>query len=178
VGQERGIVEDPFAVEGLQQLTMTIVEGVSSRPIAQAVIQQQNLQTTPRVFLENLKVEQVGGTQFIEVYYTDANPERARRVANAVGEVFSKRISSNTKAITVTVWEPAATPEEPASPAPARNGLLALMLGLTLGVGLASLIEYLDDSWRSADQVEQAFGVPNYGVIPTFEVARGTKARY
>jgi capsular exopolysaccharide synthesis family protein len=175
VGAEYGIIQTPEDAIGLQQLTPTMAEGVNSRPIAQAVIQQQNLRTTPGTFLENLKAEQVGSTQFIEVTYTDSDPERARRVANAVGEVFSERLSSNTNKLTATVWEPAVTPEEPVSPNPVRNGLLALMLGLMLGVMLAALMEYFDNGWRSSDEVEQISGTPTYGTIPTFGVAGGKK---
>jgi hypothetical protein len=35
-----------------------------------------------------------------------------------------------------------------------------------LGVGLAFLLEYLDDGWRSPEEVEQISGVPTYALIP------------
>jgi capsular exopolysaccharide synthesis family protein len=35
-----------------------------------------------------------------------------------------------------------------------------------LGIGLAFIMEYLDDSWRSPDEVERISGVPAFGVIP------------
>ncbi len=175
VGQGRGITDTPTDVAGLQQLTITMAEAVGSRPIAEKVIQQQGLQTDPDAFLsERLKVEQVSSTQFIGVDYTDSEPERAQRVANAVGEVFSERISSNTDSITATVWEPAVTPTEPD---PLRNGLLALILGLMLGVGLAALLEYFDESWRSPEEVEQLSGIPTYGIIPTFDIPSAKKKK-
>jgi capsular polysaccharide biosynthesis protein len=76
------------------------------------------------------------------------------------------------------VWEPAAVPEEPVSPNPLRNGLLGLVLGLMLGMGLAFLLEYLDDSWRSPEEVERISGVPTYGIIPTIEYGKAKKGRY
>jgi capsular exopolysaccharide synthesis family protein len=179
VGQERGITETPNDVMGLQQLTLTMAEGVSSRPVAKAVIQQQNLRMSPDAFLEeHLRVQQVADTQFVQVDYRDPSPERAQRVANAVGEVFSKRVSEESpsaNAITATVWERAALPSEPVSPNPLRNGFLALVLGLMLGVGLALLLEYLDDSWRSPEEVEQISGVPTFGIISEFEAFKARK---
>jgi capsular polysaccharide biosynthesis protein len=71
------------------------------------------------------------------------------------------------------VWEYATVPGAPESPDPLRNGLVALALGLLLGMGLAFLLEYLDDSWRSPEEVEQASGIPMFGVIPKFDVAKG-----
>lgn len=176
VGQERGITENPNDVVGLQQLTKTMAEGINSRPVAEAVIQQLDLRTSPEDFLENLDVEQISETQFIQVDYKDSSPERARQVANAIGDVFSEQVSEvspNANAITATVWERAQAPDGSVSPNPARNGLLALLLGLIIGMGLAFLIEYLDPSWRSPEEAEQISGVPTFGIIPEFEVSTG-----
>jgi capsular exopolysaccharide synthesis family protein len=179
VGQERGITQTPNDVIGLQQLTQTMTAAVSSRPVAEAVIRQQNLQITTETFLaENLSVEQLPNTQFIQVYYRDSSPEKAQRVANAIGEVFSERVSEvspSANAITATVWEPAVVPDEPVSPDPVRNGLLALALGLMLGVALAFLLEYFDDSWRSPEEVEQISRVPTYGIIPSIDLNKAKK---
>jgi capsular polysaccharide biosynthesis protein len=92
--------------------------------------------------------------------------------------VFSKEISEvsqSANAVTATVWEPAVVSDEPASPDFKRNVLLALILGLMFGVGLAFLREYLDDSWSSPEEVEQISGVSTYGVIPTIEFSKGKR---
>lgn len=176
VGQEQGITDTPNDVAGLQQLTETMAQAVASRPVAATAIEQLDLKITPESFLEDkLDASPIGDTQFVEVTYTDSDPERAKEVANAVGEVFSERISefsSGNNAVTATVWERAVTPENPSSPNPVRNGLLAMMLGLVLGIGLAFLLEYLDDSWRSPEEAEQISGVPTYGIIPAFKVPK------
>jgi capsular polysaccharide biosynthesis protein len=181
VGQERGITQDPNYAAGLEQLTLTMVEAVNSRPVAEAVIRRENLRVTTEGFLANLEVEQVPETQFIEVTYTDTDPQRAQRLANAVGDVFSEQIvevSPSANAITATVWEPAVVPEEPVSPNPLRNVLLGLVAGLVFGMGLAFLLEHLDDSWRSPEEVERISGVPTYGVIPDVELSKAKKGRY
>lgn len=182
VGQER---EDDSQsslgsdVQGLQQITQTMAEAISSRPVAVAVIQQLDLPVAPEQFLEdNLIVEQVGATQFIQVDYRDSDPRRAQRVANTVGEVFSQQISDSSataNTITATVWERAAVPSEPVSPNFFIYTAAALAAGLMLGVGLAFLLDNLDDSWRSPEEAEQVSGVPTFGVIPTFDVPKGKK---
>ncbi len=177
VGQERGITQTPNDVAGLQKLTETMTEAVNSRPVAEAVIRQLGLQMTPEDFLEDhLNVEQIRDTQFIQVDYEDPSPERAQQVANTIGDVFSEQVSQvspSANAITATVWERAEVPDDPVSPDPVRNGLLALGLGLMFGVGLAFLLETLDDRWRSPEEAEQISGVPTFGVIPEFKVLTG-----
>ena len=182
VGQEEGS-EVPAGglggeVQGLQQITQTMAEGVNSRPVAEAVIRQLNLQTTPEDLQKHLNVEQVRATQFIQVDFTDTSPERAQRVANAVGGAFSEQVSEvspSANAVTATVWEQAELPGEPVSPKPVRNGLLALALGVMLGVALAFLLEYLDDSWRSPEEVEEISGMPTFGVIPEYKAPEAAK---
>jgi capsular polysaccharide biosynthesis protein len=167
-------------VEGLQQLTQTVAEAVATRPIAEAAAQRLGFseEYAQKTLLGNLRVEQRPGTMFVEVRYRDPDPRRAQRVANAVGEVFSERVSEvspGANAITATVWEEAVAPETPVSPDPLLNGLVALALGLLLGLGLAFLLEYLDDSWESPEEVERVSGVPTFGVIPGFRVKTSGK---
>jgi capsular exopolysaccharide synthesis family protein len=176
VGQERGTSETlAVGVYDLQALTQTMASGVSSRPVAEATIQQLGLRITPEQFLANLSAKQDGETQFIQVSYTDPSPERAQRVVNTTGDVFSKQISQvspSASAITATVWERAVAPDEPISPNPVRNGLLVLVVGLGFGVGLALLLEYLDDSWDSPEEMEEVSGAPTFGIIPRLEVLK------
>jgi capsular polysaccharide biosynthesis protein len=63
-------------------------------------------------------------------------------------------------------------PESPVSPNPARNILLGLLLGVMVGVGLAFLLDYLDDDWSSLEEVEKVSGVATFGVIPAFKAPK------
>jgi capsular exopolysaccharide synthesis family protein len=61
----------------------------------------------------------------------------------------------------------AVEPTSPVRPTPLRNGVLALVVGLMLGVGLAFLREYLDDTIKTKDELQQAAGgLPVLGLIP------------
>ncbi len=166
-------------VAGLQQFTPTMAKAVTTSPVARAVVEQLNLpEGRAEGLLENLNAQTEPGTILIDISYKDTDAKRAQLVANTVGEVFSKKISEvspGLNAVTATVWERATLPETPVSPKPVRNVILALVLGSFLGVGLAFLLEYLDDSWNSPEEVEQVSGVPTFGVIPRFEVLTGKK---
>jgi capsular polysaccharide biosynthesis protein len=175
IGQERGSYQTynlHNEVVGIQQITKTVVEAIKTRPVAQEVSQRLGSSASITTFLENLEVKQIGDTEFVQVSYRDPDPERAELVANTVGDVFSEQLSEtnlSANAVTATVWEPAVAPASPVSPTPVRNVLMGLALGLMLGVGLAFLLEHTDDKSRSPEEVEQVSGVPNLGVIPTFE---------
>ncbi len=51
------------------------------------------------------------------------------------------------------------------SPRVTRNGILALFLGLILGVGLAFLVDYLDDSLKTREDFERGYGASIIGEI-------------
>jgi len=57
-------------------------------------------------------------------------------------------------------------PESPVSPRPVRNGVLAFFLGSILGLGLAFLVDYLDDTVESREEVVRLYEVPVLGEIP------------
>jgi capsular exopolysaccharide synthesis family protein len=66
----------------------------------------------------------------------------------------------------LTVVEPAVPPTAPSSPRTLLNIVLAAVLGLLAAVGIAFLVEYLDDSVTSSDDVQEVTGLPTLGVVP------------
>jgi capsular exopolysaccharide synthesis family protein len=68
------------------------------------------------------------------------------------------------------VVTPAAVPTSPSSPQIVRNGLIGAAVGLLLGIGIAFLRDYFDDSVRTKEDLERAGGgLPVLGVIPTLQ---------
>ena len=128
------------APETLQQLTHTMVVAIESRPVAEEAIRGLRLELSPDQLLNNLTVEQVETSQFIQLTYTDNDPGRAEEVVNTVGQVSSERISNTSAAandLKATVYERAITPASPVSPKPLRNGLLTLVVGMVFCAGTA-----------------------------------------
>lgn len=66
----------------------------------------------------------------------------------------------------ISVFEPAELPVAPIGPQKMRNLMLAAAVGLMVGVGAAFLIEYLDDTVRTPDDVKQALPLSVLGIVP------------
>lgn len=64
------------------------------------------------------------------------------------------------------VVAPAYLPSSPSSPDVQRNRLLAVLLGISLGVGLAFLLDRLDERVRLREDVEASTGAPLIARIP------------
>ncbi|MCX8159473.1 MAG: polysaccharide biosynthesis tyrosine autokinase [Candidatus Saccharicenans sp.] len=69
----------------------------------------------------------------------------------------------------IRIVDRADLPLRPDSPRKLRNLLLALFLGLFGGLGLALVMEYLDNTVKSAEDVERYSGLPTLGVVPVFD---------
>jgi len=66
----------------------------------------------------------------------------------------------------VAVIDPGQLPDKPYKPKTGRDLALAAILGLTLGVGLAFLLENLDDSIQSIDDLERTCNLSSLGMLP------------
>ena len=61
------------------------------------------------------------------------------------------------------------------SPKPVRNAILALILGLMIGIGLALLLDRLDRRLRDRDDAARLLGRPVVGAIPTSSALRSER---
>jgi hypothetical protein len=84
-----------------------------------------------------------------------------------LARVKEANIASTMVPSNVAVIDPGSTPSKPFKPKTARNLALAAFLGLTLGLGLALVMEHLDDSIKSTDDLERYCGLPSVGVLPS-----------
>lgn len=82
-------------------------------------------------------------------------------------------ISAGLRTSNIRVVDPALVPSFPARPQKARNIVLAFLVGLVGGVGLAFLREYLDNTVKSPDDVQHLTGLPCLAVVPSFSANGG-----
>ncbi|MFL6467053.1 MAG: GumC family protein [Pyrinomonadaceae bacterium] len=65
----------------------------------------------------------------------------------------------------------AIAPTEPIGPARGRNIFVAFLFSLAAGIGLAFLMDYLDDSVRTSEDIGRHLGLPTLALIPHHGVA-------
>lgn len=75
------------------------------------------------------------------------------------------RLAQAQSSSNIVVTEAAQPPTEPVRPRPVRDALLAGLVGLMLATGLVFLIEYLDNTVRTPEQVDAVLKTPVIGIV-------------
>src|SRR6204780_1151053 len=87
-------------------------------------------------------------------------------------------ISVGLRSSNIRVVDPALVPSSPSRPQKARNILLAFLVGLVGGVGLAIFREYLHNTVKSPDDMEALTGLPSLAVVPSLPGMTGHHSRF
>jgi capsular exopolysaccharide synthesis family protein len=75
-------------------------------------------------------------------------------------------VAAGVQASNLRIVDAAEVPKGPVKPRVFLNLALGFMLGLALGIGLAFLQEYLDNTLKTADEVERLLRLPSLGLLP------------
>ena len=186
VGQSGGLVQ-PQNAGAIQPFSATMQELIKSSVVAQDVIRALDLKESPESLLGQISIAFNPESAALNVSVVDTSPERAKAIAAQVGVSFSALVKERfgkrpagagplaTPPLTATVWDPAYVVPGKIRPRPKLNLTVAAILGLVLGVLAAFVVDYFDRRLRTADEIEQALGVPVIGQIPSLK--KGTRDR-
>lgn len=98
---------------------------------------------------------------------------------NLLNNLFKQQRENDVQAVgtgnNVSVADVAITPEDPIGPRRLLSVTMAFMLSLVFGCGLALFLEYLDDTVRTTEDVENILRLPALAVIPTIDTAQKRK---
>jgi succinoglycan biosynthesis transport protein ExoP len=75
-------------------------------------------------------------------------------------------ITAGLRSSNIRVVDPALIPARPSRPNKTRNVLLSILVGLVGGIGLALLREYLDNTVKTPDDIENLAHLPSLAVVP------------
>ena len=151
------------------QLVKTYSQIAKSRTVAEKVIEMEKLDITPGEFSGKIDVQPVRDTQLIQISIDDPNPNKAARLANVSGQVFIKKVVEVMKLDNVNIVDPAVPPQLPEKPNKRMNIMIAGVVGLMAAVGLVFLMEFLDQTIKSNEDINRYLELPVLGVIPKID---------
>ena len=159
-----------------QQLAVTYAAIAQSRTVEQNVIKDLNLPLTVEDLGKLITVDQVKSTEILEIQVTNTNSKLAASIANKMAQEFSKAVIEIKKVDSVSIVDTAVIPAKPIKPNKALNILIALVVSLMASVGLAFLLEYMDNTVKTSNDVEEFLSIPVLGVIPNYKMNKGIRS--
>jgi len=110
-------------------------------------------------------------SQVVNVTVEDADPHMAADIANTVASVFQREIVKIMNVDNVNILAKAEVKEQPVpvKPKPLLNMAIAFVVGMMTGVGLAFLLEYLDNTIKNEQDVEKLLQLPVLGSVTTID---------
>lgn len=157
-------------IQMYQKLLQTYAETIKTNEVVQAAINStNNTDLTVPAVKGTLTVTPVSDTQILQIKYQNKSPEVAKEILESITNEFvilAKELVPNGN---VRVIEAVQLPENPVAPNKKMNVAIAFLLGLMVSVGLVFLIEYLDNTFKSKEELERELDIPVVGIIPEVE---------
>jgi capsular exopolysaccharide synthesis family protein len=161
--------------EQLDKRPTEIVAGLKSKYDA-AVKKEQSaraLYFTARAKANEQSISSTGLTDLDQAIETDR--QNLNLYQQRLNEL--KVTQPDTASGNVSMVEEARVPSEPIGPPRGRNIIIALLLSLGIGVGLAFLLDYLDDTLKTIEDVDRHIHLPTLALIPAPRESRRLLAR-
>ncbi len=152
-----------------QYLAATYRELLTKRPLVEAAGRNLNLSASAAAELNRgVTVWVVPGTSVIRLAVAASDPRLAMELANEIVSVFlqTPRATGPAEGDHIQVLEAATLPAEPESPRILFSTLVAAIGGCALAAGAALLMEYLDDTMSTAEEIRQSLSLPTLAAIP------------
>ncbi|MCZ8516482.1 Wzz/FepE/Etk N-terminal domain-containing protein [Paenibacillus filicis] len=168
--EQMGQQQMDFSAMGINiQLINTYKEIIRTPAILDKVVQRYpELGLSPEILSSMINVQSVNNTQVMTITVVDYSYERATKIVNAVSSVFQSEIPKIMKVNNVTILHSASLDDAPQAINQRSNQYIVISAAVALlfAIGIAFLLEYLDDTFKSEEEVQRLLGVQVLASIP------------
>lgn len=157
-------------ITSAQKLVDTYSIIIRSRRVIDPIMEKLNIEDEYEDFVETILVESVNDTQVMSIQVENKDPEIALQVVQEIVDRAPEAIISTVEAGSVNVVsEPYVNAEEPVSPSKLKNIAITAFIGLFISSGTFLLIAFLDNTFKSEEDIQKQLGLVTIGIIPTTE---------
>lgn len=151
--------------EKIDSETRKIISGIK-REYETALKRERYLQKT----LEKYKAEvQSLNEKMVQYQILKRENETNRELYNGLLQRLKEvGVSASLTTSNIQVLDRAEIPKTPYKPKKTTNILLAIIVGLFGGLGLAFFVEYLDNTVKTLEDIEKDILLPSLGIVPNF----------
>jgi capsular polysaccharide biosynthesis protein len=161
-----------------QQLVATYTELIKTKNILGEVIQNLGYDDiTEEELKDDITVELVTSTQWIELSVKNSNPERARDLANEIANVFVERESEIYKLNNISKVDEAKISTTPDNINHKKDIALATIIGFIVALGIVFIRSLFDTTIKNSEEAEKRLGLTVLASIPQYDYEMKKKGK-
>ena len=160
-------------------LVPTYSEIAKSKNVVRQVISNLGIDIKENELKRNIAVSSVKNTELIQISVTDKNSADAAKIANEMAKVFSERVTELYNINNIHVLDEAEIEKEPSNVNHTKDIVVFTFIGLVVAILYVLVLNMLDNTIKTSEEVEKQFKVPVLASIPmySFDLERGGKRR-
>lgn len=151
------------------KLVPTYSELVKSKNILREVISNLNINEDENSLKKDISVTSVKDTEVIKITVSHENALYAAKIANEIAKVFSEKINEIYKINNIYIVDEAEVAEAPSNINHANDILLFAFIGLVLSLSYTFVLNMLDTTVKTQEEIEKNYDIPVLATIPSIE---------
>ena len=161
------------------KLVSTYSELVKSKNVTRQVISNLGIDIKEEDLRNNITVTSVKNTELIEIAITNEYAANASKIANEMAKVFTQKVSEIYNINNVHVVDEAEISEIPSNINHTKDIIIFAFIGVVVSVVYVLIVNMLDTTIKTSEEVEKQFKVPVLASIPmyNFEPEKGGKRK-
>lgn len=151
------------------QLVSTYSELAKSKKILRAVISNLKIDIDEAELRKSISVTSVKDTEFIEIKVTNTDPMLASQIANEIANVFTVNVAEIYSINNVHLVDQAEPANAPSNINHLKDLVIFAFLGLVVSGGYILVVNMLDTTIKSSEEVEKITKLTILATIPKYE---------
>lgn len=149
-----------------QNLVKTYAEVAKSEKVAKDTIEKAGFNMKTSELKNKLTVTPKPGTQILEITVQSDSAEKAYKLTDTLSKVFVEQVSGYMNTNDIKIMDEAQLSAKPVKPRKTLNIVIAAILGFMASLGIAFLMEYLDNTIKTESDVERYLGLTVLATVP------------
>lgn len=151
--------------EASEEAFSTLMVLMKEPIVLKHVVERLGLNSSPEGISGQINVIPIGGSQIFQIVVTDADPRRATEIANTTAQVYKEELPKHISFYSIKHFSEARENKWPINQNHTRLMIIGIVVGIIAGIGFVFLLDSLDDTVKSAREIEKILTLPVLGRV-------------
>lgn len=164
--KEQSISYNDSDIMMYQKLVKTYSKIATSNDVLEKTIKDLKMDITSKELGTMVETTPQQDTQIMDIKVKSKDPKEAKKIAENLTTVFISKAKIIIPNGNVQILDKVKVPEKPVKPNKKLNVAIAFFLGLMMSLGVVFVLEYMDNTIKTQEDIEKYLEIPVIGMIP------------